>query len=40
MAYSLEATAHFVRYALVGWAVTFLCPWLFVRLGLAGQEEM
>jgi membrane-associated phospholipid phosphatase len=40
MAYSLEATVHFVRYALVGWAVTFLCPWLFVRLGLAGQEEM
>ena len=39
LAYGLEAIIRFVRYALVGWAVTFLCPWLFVRLGLAGQEE-
>lgn len=39
MAYGLEAAIRFVRYALVGWTVTFLCPWLFVRLGLAGQEE-
>ena len=39
MAYGLEATVRIVRYALVGWIVAFLCPWLFVRLGLAGQEE-
>lgn len=35
MAYALEAFLRSVRYALVGWAVSFLCPWLFVRLGLA-----
>jgi len=40
MAYGLEATIRFFRYALVGWAVIFLCPWLFVRLGLASQEEL
>lgn len=39
MAYGLEAGLRFVRYALVGWVVAFLCPWLFVRLGLAEQEE-
>jgi hypothetical protein len=39
MAYGLEAGLRFVRYALVGWAVAFLCPWLFVLLGLAEQEE-
>ena len=38
MAYGLEAGLRFVRYGLVGWAATFLGPWLFVRLGLAGQE--
>lgn len=37
LAYGLEAVIRFVRYALVGWAVAFLGPWLFVRLGLAGQ---
>jgi membrane-associated phospholipid phosphatase len=31
----LEAALCFVRYALVGWSVAFLCPWLFVRLRLA-----
>jgi membrane-associated phospholipid phosphatase len=35
MAYGLEAALRFVRYALVGWSVAFLCPWLFVRLRLA-----
>lgn len=35
MAYGLEALLRFVRYGLVGWSVSFLCPWLFVRLGLA-----
>jgi hypothetical protein len=39
LAYGWEAIIRFVRYALVGWAVTFLGPWLFVRLGLADQEE-
>jgi undecaprenyl-diphosphatase len=39
MAYGVEAALRFVRYALVGWAVAFLAPWLFVRLGLADQEE-
>ena len=39
MAYGLEAGLRFVRYALVGWAATFLGPWLFVRLGLAEQAE-
>lgn len=38
MAYGLEAAIRFVRYALVGWAGAFLCPWLFVRLGLASQD--
>ncbi|MCL7455221.1 MAG: phosphatase PAP2 family protein [Anaerolineae bacterium] len=38
MPYGLEATLRFVRYAVLGWAVAFPCPWLFVRLGLAEQE--
>ncbi len=38
MAYGPEAALRFLRYALAGWAGTFLCPWLFVRLRLAGQE--
>jgi membrane-associated phospholipid phosphatase len=37
MAYGLEAGLRFVRYGLVGWAATFLGPWVFVRLGLAEQ---
>jgi len=39
MPYGLEATARFVRYALLGWVAAFLGPWLFVRLRLAGQAE-
>ncbi len=39
MTYDLEAALRFVRYALVGWAVGFLGPWLFVRLQLAEQED-
>lgn len=35
MAYALEVVVRFVRYALIGWVVGFLAPWLFVRLGLA-----
>ncbi len=38
MTYSLEAIVRFLRYALLGWAVAFLCPWLFVRLRLAEGE--
>lgn len=38
MVYSLEATVRFLRYALLGWVVAFFCPWLFVRLKLAGRE--
>jgi membrane-associated phospholipid phosphatase len=37
MAYGLEAGLRFVRYVLVGWAATFLAPWLFVKLRLAEQ---
>ncbi len=33
--YGVEALARFARYAMLGWAGAFLCPWLFVRLGLA-----
>ncbi|MGD8397217.1 MAG: phosphatase PAP2 family protein [Anaerolineae bacterium] len=35
----LEALIRFVRCVLLGWAVAFFCPWLFVRLGLAAQED-
>ncbi len=38
MAYGLEALLLFVRLAFLSWVVAFLCPWLFVRLGLAEQE--
>jgi hypothetical protein len=33
-----DAALRFVRYALLGWVVAFLCPWLFVRLRLAQQS--
>ena len=39
MSHGLESGARFVRYALVGWVVAFLCPWLFALLGLAEKEE-
>ena len=38
MSHGLESGARFVRYALVGWVVAFLCPWLFALLGLAEKE--
>jgi membrane-associated phospholipid phosphatase len=38
LAYGLESLLRFVRYALVGWAGSFLAPWLFVRLRLAPRE--
>jgi membrane-associated phospholipid phosphatase len=39
MPYALEASLRFLRYGVVGWAVAFVCPWLFLRLGLAEREE-
>ncbi len=39
MVHGVDIVLRFVRYALVGWAGAFLCPWLFVRLRLAEQEE-
>ena len=39
MPHGLEVTTRLVRYVLVGWTVSYLGPWLFVRLGLAGKEE-
>lgn len=38
MTNGLEAIVRFLRYALLGWAVAFLCPWIFVRLRLAEGE--
>jgi membrane-associated phospholipid phosphatase len=38
MPYGLDTALRFVRYALLGWVVSFLGPWLFVRLGLARRE--
>jgi membrane-associated phospholipid phosphatase len=38
MAPSLEAALRFLRYALLGWVASFLCPWLFVKLRLAERE--
>lgn len=38
MDYALDSVLRFVRYALSGWAVAFLCPWLFLRLKLAARE--
>lgn len=38
LAHGLESLLRFVRYALVGWAGSFLAPWLFVKLRLAPQE--
>jgi hypothetical protein len=38
MSHGLASGARFVRYALVGWVVAFLCPWLFALLGLVEKE--
>lgn len=38
MAYRTETLLRFLRYGLLGWAVAFLCPWLFVRLRLADRK--
>jgi membrane-associated phospholipid phosphatase len=39
LAYGPETLLRFLRYAVVGWVAAFLCPWLFVRLRLARQDE-
>ncbi len=39
MSFGLEATVRLLRYGLLGWAVSFLAPWLFVKTGLAEQER-
>jgi hypothetical protein len=36
--HAVEALSRFLRYGLLGWAVAFLCPWLFLRLRLAERE--
>jgi undecaprenyl-diphosphatase len=38
MSYDLEVVVRFVRYALVGWAATFLAPWFFVKVRLAERS--
>lgn len=37
--FDLETILRFTRYAFLGWVVAFLCPWIFVRLGLADRIE-
>jgi membrane-associated phospholipid phosphatase len=39
-AYSVETLIRVARYGLLGWSTAFLCPWIFVRLGLAEQEAL
>jgi membrane-associated phospholipid phosphatase len=36
--HGLSAGVRFMRYALVGWAIAYLVPFLFVRLGLAQRR--
>jgi membrane-associated phospholipid phosphatase len=38
LSHGLDSGLRLLRYALLGWAVAFLCPWLFVRLRLASRE--
>jgi membrane-associated phospholipid phosphatase len=38
LSHGLESGLRLVRYALLGWAVAFFCPWLFLRLRLASRE--
>jgi membrane-associated phospholipid phosphatase len=38
LSHGFESGLRLVRYALLGWAVAFFCPWLFVRLRLASRE--
>jgi membrane-associated phospholipid phosphatase len=36
--YGVEVTLRVVRYAVLGWVVAFLVPWIFVQLRLAERE--
>jgi membrane-associated phospholipid phosphatase len=38
LSHGLDSGLRLVRYALLGWAMAFFCPWLFVRLRLASRE--
>jgi membrane-associated phospholipid phosphatase len=38
LSHGLDSVLRLVRYALLGWAVAFFCPWLFVRLRLASRQ--
>jgi membrane-associated phospholipid phosphatase len=38
LAHGLDSVLRLVRYALLGWAVSFFCPWMFVRLRLASRQ--
>jgi membrane-associated phospholipid phosphatase len=38
LSHGLETAVRLVRYTLLGWVVAFGCPWLFVRLRLAGSD--
>ena len=38
LSYGMETIVRLVRYTLLGWIVAFGCPWLFVRLKLAGRD--
>ena len=40
LSHDLETVVRLVRYALLGWVVAFGCPWLFIRLKLAGADRM
>jgi undecaprenyl-diphosphatase len=37
--YGTDVALGFIRYAVLGWVVAFLSPWLFVRLRLANQAQ-
>ena len=39
LSHGTESMLRFLRYSFLGWAVAFLCPWLFVQLRLARVEE-
>ena len=39
LSHGVETVIRFVRYVLLGWAVAFGCPWLFVRLKLAARDD-
>jgi membrane-associated phospholipid phosphatase len=38
LVHNVSLSLRFVRYGLLGWTVAFLCPWLFLKLGLVESE--